>query len=336
MTQTPLPLGKLPADVLAALLSRLPAHPRVVLGPRPGEDAAVIDMGDRYLVAKTDPITFATDAIGWYAVQVNANDIAATGATPRFFLASVLLPGGLADATMAERIFTQIADACGALDIALVGGHTEITYDLARPLVIGCMLGEAEKGALVRTGGARPGDVALLSKGVPVEATAIIAREQADALAGRVPADFLARCAAFLVEPGISVVKDARLAMEAGGVTGMHDPTEGGLATALWEVAEAAGVEIALAGAPPVLPEGALLCQLFGLDPVGAIASGALLVTVRPESAGAVLSAWERAGIAGYVIGHVAETHGRPRVLRADGAILPRPQRDEIARLFED
>ncbi len=328
-----LPLGKLPSDLLAALLSRLPPDTRVIVGPRPGEDAAVIAMSDRYLVAKTDPITFATDEIGWYAVQVNANDIATTGATPRFFMASVLLPGGLADAAMAERIFGQIAEACAALDVSLVGGHTEITYGLDRPIVVGCMLGEVAKDRFIHTGGARPGDVALLSKGVPVEAIAIIAREKARDLAGRISADELARCANFLYAPGISVVEDARLALGAGGVSSMHDPTEGGLATALWEVAEAAGVGIHLGGEPPVLPEGARLCALFGLEPMGAIASGALLVTARPASAEAIKAAWREAGIAAYEIGRVTE--GPPRVVRAGGALLPRPARDEIARMFD-
>ena len=331
MPRTPLPLGKLPADLLARLLAGLPPDPRVVVGPRPGEDAAVIDMGDCYLVAKTDPITFATDEIGWYAVQVNANDVATTGATPRFFMASVLLPGGLADAALAERIFAQIVAACDALRVTLVGGHTEITYGLDRPLVVGCMLGEVAKERLVSTGGAQPGDVVLVSKGVPIEAVAIIAREKAAELTGYVAAEELARCAGFLYRPGISVVDDARLAHDAGGVTSMHDPTEGGLATALWEVAEAADVGIVVE-ALPVLPEGRALCDIFGLDPLAAIASGALLVTARADAAAGVLAAWREAGIAGYRVGHVVE--GPPRVVAPQGP-LARPARDEIARLFE-
>jgi hydrogenase maturation factor len=332
--EAPLPLGKLPAELLAELLARLSPHPRVVLGPRPGEDAAVIDMGDRYLVAKTDPITFATDAIGWYAVQVNANDVATTGATPLFFLASVLLPGTGASAGMAEQIFEQIVEACEAIGVALVGGHTEVTHGLDRPVVVGCMLGEVERNRLVRTSGAMPGDVVLLSKGVPVEAVSIIAREKSAELLGYMHPQEIARCADFLYRPGISVVEDARLAANTGGVTSMHDPTEGGLATALWEVAEAAGVHIALEGETPVLPEGEALCGRFGLNPLGAIASGALLTTVRPNVAGAVKAAWQAAGIAAYTIGRVAAA-GEPGVVRADGVALPRPSRDEIAKLFD-
>jgi hydrogenase maturation factor len=143
-----LPLGKLPADLLAQLLSTLPTGPRVILGPRPGEDAAVLDMADRYLVAKTDPITFATDEIGWYAVQVCANDIATTGAIPLWFMATILLPGGRATQAMAESIFAQIAEACRALNVAVVGGHTEIT----RSHTACC------RGLHVGRSGARPAD----------------------------------------------------------------------------------------------------------------------------------------------------------------------------------
>ena len=124
-----LPAGKLPLPLLEKLLTRFaPNDPRIIVGPRAGEDAAVFDFGDRYLVAKTDPITFATSEIGWYAVNVNANDVAVMGATPRWFLATVLLPAGQATAEMAERIFAQIADACAALGVSLAGGHTEITH----------------------------------------------------------------------------------------------------------------------------------------------------------------------------------------------------------------
>lgn len=331
--QNKLSAGKLPPELLAALLSTLPADPRVMVGPRVGEDAAVIDMGDHYLVAKTDPITFATDEIGWYAVQVNANDIATTGATPRWFMASVLLPEGLADAAMAEGIFKQLAAACDTLGISLVGGHTEITHGIDRPLVIGVLLGEVEKSALVNTGGARPGDIILLTKGAPIEATSIIAREKRVELLPHFGADFLDRAAGFLHDPGISVVRDARIATETGGVTSMHDPTEGGLATALWELAEASGTSITItAQAWPLLPEAAQLCAHFDLDPLGAIASGALLLTAPPDAASRLRDAYAAAGIPIYTLGEVES--GPVRVTHA-GKRLPKPVRDEIARLFE-
>jgi hydrogenase expression/formation protein HypE len=334
--QTPYPLGKLPAEHLARLLTRH-AHgdPRIILGPGIGCDAAVIDWGDRYLVAKTDPITFASDEIGWYAVHVNANDVACTGAAPRWFLATLLLPKGRTSPALVDAIFDQIADACRELDVALVGGHTEITYGLDRPVVVGCMLGEVIPDKLVRPDGAQPGDTLLVTKGVAVEGTVIIAREVNgwNGLSG----DFLERCRGFLHDPGISVVRDATVATAAGKVHAMHDPTEGGLATGLWELAEAAGVGLEVdETAIPILPETQILCGQMGLDPLGLIASGALLLAVAPEDADTILSALEEAGIAATRIGSVVEPE-RGATLHGTAGIRPLPhfERDEIARLFE-
>src|SRR3990170_3000153 len=122
-------VGKLPNEMLARLLARVQRRdPRVVLGPGIGRDAAVIDQGGpKLLVAKSDPITFATALIGHYAVHVNANDVACMGARPAWFLATILLPDR-APPPIAEAIFGQALDACHALGIELVGGHTEITY----------------------------------------------------------------------------------------------------------------------------------------------------------------------------------------------------------------
>ena len=333
------PLGKLPADVLARLLAACaPSDPRVIVGPGIGLDAAVIDLGDRLLVAKTDPVTFATDSIGWYAVQVNANDIATTGAAPCWFMATVLLPESRANEQLAEEIFAQIHAACAAIGVSLVGGHTEITHGLDRPIVVGAMLGQVARDRLVISSGAQPGDALLLTKGIAVEGTAIMAREKANELR-EFDAAFLERCRNFLTEPGLSVVRDAAIATRyaAGRVHAMHDPTEGGLATGLYELAQASGVGLMIeADAVPVYPETQALCRATGLDPWGLIASGALLMAVETADAETVARALEAQGIRAAVIGQVTEvTHGvklhGPEGIRN----LPRFERDEIARLFD-
>ena len=305
---TPFPLGKLPADVLARLLAGVaPTDPRVLVGPGIGLDAAVIDMGDRLLVAKSDPITFATDSIGWYAVQVNANDIATTGAAPRWFLATLLLPASRADEALAQEILAQIHSACAGIGASLVGGHTEITCGLDRPIVVGAMLGEVARERLVTPSGARPGDALLLTKGIAIEGTAIIAREKAGELRA-LGDEFLERCRNFLIEPGISVVRDAATAVLAGRVHAMHDPTEGGLATGLHEMAQAAGIGMMIeAEAVPVYPETLAVCRATGLDPWGLIASGALLLAVEATDAGNIVRALEADGIRAAIIGQATQ-----------------------------
>ncbi len=183
-----LPAGKLSPALLDALLATLPiSDPQLVLGPSVGEDAAVIDFagGDRLLVAKSDPITFATDEIGFYAVNVCANDLAVTGARPRFYLPTILLPAGETAETLVDVLFEQIGAACRRLSIVVAGGHTEITHAVNQPIVAGTMLGEVQRGRVVRSGGAHPGHVVLLAGSVPVEGASIIAREKRTELLDR-------------------------------------------------------------------------------------------------------------------------------------------------------
>ncbi len=335
-----LPVGKLPAEHLQKLLAQYaPLDDRVVVGPRVGEDAAVIDMGDRYLVATTDPITFATDDMGWYALVVNANDLAVRGARPRWFLATLLLPEGQTTLPQVDALFAEIGEACRQLGISLVGGHTEVTAGLPRPVVVGAMLGEVDKDGLVTTAGARVGDVVLLTKGVPVEGAAIIARDLGTEATRRgVPAEVVTRAARFLREPGIGVVEEARVACRAARVHAMHDPTEGGLATACWELARAGDVGLRIERELiPVLPEGERLCQAFGLDPLGTIASGALLLTVAASDAGAVIAACRGAGIECVAIGRVTEARDGV-TLSTGGRLAPMPSfpQDEITKLFRE
>ena len=335
----PLALGKPPLEVLERLFRLVEIHdPRVVMGPRVGEDAAVVDMGDRYLVAKVDPITFVAEEIGWYAVHINANDLAVRGARPRWFLMTLLLPEGQSDQTLLTRIFLQVQDACGAIGATLVGGHTEVTQGLDRPILAGTILGEVNKDRLVTTAGARPGDAVLLTKGIAIEGASILARECDALLAARgVAGDVRERARDFLHRPGISVLPDAEVALETGEVHAMHDPTEGGLASGLLELALAAGVGLRIRREDiPILPECRTLCEALGLDPLGVIASGALLLTCPPRDALRLVGAWRARGITGTVIGEVTSDTGECTLTGPEGEVpLPRFARDEVARLFD-
>jgi len=333
-----LPVGKLNHSLLAQLLQAQGwPDERVVLGPRIGEDVAVIDFGDRCLVAKTDPITFVTDKVGWYLVQVNANDLATTGTMPRWLLVTLLLPENRTTPELVKSIFAQIDAACRELHIAVVGGHTEVTYGLERPLAVGHMLGEIAKDQWIATGGARVGDDIVLVKGIAIEGTAIVAREKMQQLRKRgYPQRWIVRAQDYLYDPGISIVAEARLAVECTQIHAMHDPTEGGLATGLHELAQAAGVGVWVDGdAVPIWPECRSLCTEFGLDPLGTIASGALLITLAHEHLPALLAAYKKADVVCAVIGHITAPGEGLRL--KSGAVtmdLPRFDQDEITKLF--
>lgn len=332
-----LPPGKLPIVLLRRFLARLKGDRSVLVGPGIGLDAAAIDLGDRYLIAKTDPITFVTAEIGAYALTINANDLAIMGATPRWFLATLLLPAGATTPATASRIFTQLTTACKNLKVILCGGHTEITTAVNRPVIVGCLLGDCPKGRLVTAAGARPGDAILLTKGIPIEAVSILARERGAELRRRYPARFIARCRRYLSDPGISVLREAEIALATGGVHAMHDPTEGGLSAALYELAEAAGVGVRIEEqAIRILPEGARLCADFGLDPLGAIASGALLICADPKRETAILRRLTGAGIAAARIGTIVPASQGVRLVTGGHRSRPvsRFAVDEVARLF--
>ncbi len=329
--------GKLPHEFLDRMLkSYTGSDARVILGSQLGEDAAVIDMGQSCLLAKTDPITFVSEYIGYYAVHVNANDICCMGGDPRWFLATVLLPEKNTTPDLVESIFKQIQETCRKERIVFCGGHTEITLGLDRPIIIGQMLGEVTRDQLILKRHAKVGDRIILARPGPIEATAIIAREKASELSALYSADLVRRCQNLLFKPGLSVRPLCRLALAAGEIHAFHDPTEGGLYTGLHELATAAqlGVEVH-ESAIPLLPEGKFLCDHFELNPYGCIASGSLLIVTPPESAANILANMEKHNIVAADIGYMTETDkGKILVTPMGTTPLPIFEQDEIVKIF--
>ncbi|MFL7893187.1 MAG: AIR synthase family protein [Anaerolineales bacterium] len=330
--------GKLPPALLAKLLSAVPSQDkRVVLGPGIGLDCAVVDIGSNLLVFKSDPITFATDQIGWYAVQINANDIATTGALPAWFLVTLLLPPGNSKAELVEEISQQVYQACQQIGVTVIGGHSEITHAVNQPIIMGTLIGEVSHEDLVTPKGAQPGDRLLLTKGIPIEAVSILAREFSDQLRNRLSPRDIKVAQEYLHQPGISILKDALVATKAGRVTAMHDPTEGGLAAALWELAQACGHTLVFYPHEVFIsPLAENICALFDLDPLAAIASGALLLAVPPDQVIRVRQAMELEDILCSEIG-VVESGAAQVWVNTNGerTLLPYPERDELARLFD-
>ncbi|RMG04237.1 MAG: hydrogenase expression/formation protein [Nitrospirae bacterium] len=331
--------GKLPQGVLDTLLQRYTSHndPLVIVGPGIGRDAAVIDTGgDEYMVLKADPITFATDQIGRYALAVNANDIACMGGRPRWFLPTVLLPENRTDDHLVEDIFRQLSEAASEMGISIVGGHTEITYDLNRPVIAGLMVGTVGKEKLIRDSMGSEGDLLILTKAVAVEGTSLIAREKGKEVLERFGEEFLERAKGFLFSPGISVVRDAEIAISAGGVKGLHDPTEGGLATGIHEIARSSGVGFEIwKERIPVYNETGKLSEYFGIDPLGLIASGSLLILAKEDSADRIINALKKAGIRGTVIGRAVKAEEGVTVIEeGKKKNLPLFVTDEITKLL--
>jgi hydrogenase expression/formation protein HypE len=328
-------LGKFPPQLLETLLENITTDdPRVLTGPRIGEDSSVIEMGEHCLVATSDPITLATEDIGWYAVHVNANDIACSGGTPKWFLPTLLVPESYSEES-ASAIFHQIHEACSDIGVTIIGGHSEVSSGIKTPIVAATMLGEVQKKDIIRTGGAIAGDSIVLTKGIAIEGTTALANDYETNLKDLgASEEIITRAKALLKDIGISVLRDAQVACSESKVNSMHDPTEGGLATALHELASASGLGIAVEeGSIPVLPECKSVSDLLGLDPLGLLASGALLITLHSSEVPKLLRALQSEGITGWEIGQVLDQEEGSIMIGNKGEVdLPVFSRDELAR----
>lgn len=324
--------GKLPHELLASLFDRLPSPPAEVrLGVRIGEDAAAIDVPAGTLIIATDPITLTAEDVARLSVIVSANDVAVSGARPRWFLAVVLVPSGTVEGDVRD-IFQALDETLTELGAALVGGHTEVTPAVNHPIVVGQMLGLVDTGAVVTTAGFGPGDVVLQVRPTPLEGTAVLSRDAVDRL-GHLDEQVLADAQAALSHPGISVVEPALLAVELGAKA-LHDPTEGGLAVGLHEMASAAGVRIRIDREAVLWFEPGLeVCRALGCDPWSTLASGTLLAAFPAEVAAEAVAGFARQGYPSATIGTAEAGAG---VCDADDRALPWPARDEVARLLAD
>jgi HAD superfamily hydrolase (TIGR01509 family) len=334
----PLPHGKLPNELLARHLADLrQADPSVLAPAAIGEDVTALDIGGAdTLVAHGDPITLSSRDLAAYVVLVNANDIAASGGVPRWLLTTVLLPAETT-ASQALALLADLGAAAASADVALVGGHTEVTDAVTRPVVSATMLGTMRRADLRDKHEVLPGDQVILTKALAVEGTALLAQEQGERLRAHglgererdACRDLLGR---------MSIVPEARIAAGFAGVRAMHDITEGGLAAALRELAVACGHGMVVhRERVPLLPETRRLCALLGADPLGLLASGSLLVCCRPDETEPLLRALAGESIAATVIGEVSERGAGVSALER-GLPAPWPEfaTDEAARLLAE
>lgn len=333
----PLKMGKLPNQLLDSFLGTIPNEPSVLIPPSVGEDTAAVTIdGEEVLVLKSDPITFATDAIGFYSVMINANDIACSGATPRWMLTTLLLPVGFTGKHVLD-IMSELREHCRTVGIALCGGHTEITDSVNRPVVVGMLAGTVARNDLLDKRNMAGGHHVILTKGVAVEGTAIVAREFPALLKEKgMPEERISQCASLV--DFISILPEAQIAAGYDGVSAMHDVTEGGLATALAELSHAGNRHVIVhRDKIPIRRETEWICSALDLDPLGLIGSGSLLICCRPEQAGALLHSLTEAGIDAAYIGEVGAP-GNGVIAYDNGAASSWPsfETDEITKLFQD
>jgi hydrogenase expression/formation protein HypE len=282
--------------------------PSVIIGPRHGVDAGVVELPDgSVMVMKIDP-TFCMPAmlkhLGWAIVHICASDIACLGVRPRYMAICLLLPSNTSDETL-EMIWTQVSDECEKLGIAIVGGHTGVFPGITLPLNGGCtIVGFGKKEQLTPASNARVGDRLIVTKGAAIEAGALLSMEGEKSLIKVLGPD--------IVEAGkkrfwdMTVVKDCFIA--GPNAHAMHDATEGGLLNGVFEVASASNIGVTLYEDRIFIPEECrVICDYFAIDPLTSISEGTLVIAAAPDKAAHIISDLGQEGIAAWEMGEFTE-----------------------------
>jgi thiamin-phosphate kinase len=329
--------GKIPTEVLVRNVFRYRGvrDKSVIMGSSVGEDAALVSLGKYTLVLTTDPVTGTASDIGWLAVNVNANDVACRGARPRWFLCDLLLPER-SNVTLVNTIMKQVDRAAKQVGVAIVGGHTEVTPGLKRPIVIGYMMGVAQRNQFVTSNGAQFGDHIIMTKTVGIEGTAVLAADFGHRIRSKVGGGLLRR--AKNLRFSISVVDDALTAVQAGGVRAMHDPTEGGLLQGVWELAEASGVGFRINESRiSVLPETERICSVLRVNPLRLMSSGCLLIAADKRSSPSILRNLRKRRIHANIIGTITPKRMGRKLIDTRGIAreIEPSERDELYRVIE-
>jgi len=273
-----LPPGKIPIDVLETTVLKMTGarSPDIVTPPKAGLDFSALKLENGFMIISADPITGVSSEIGRYAIMVSSNDVATSGNRPQFAETVVLLPQGSQRGDV-NKVARQIDGAAKEAGIAIVGGHTEVTPGLPRPIVMATVFSFVKE--YVSSGDAEEGDTIMMTKTAGLEGTAALARERGDS-GKRFSRSTVNRAGRFLEQ--LSVIDDAEAAFKTGHVHAMHDCTEGGVLGASYEMSFASGVGFELEESlVPVAPETRAICQSLRLDPLKLIGSGSLLIAVR-------------------------------------------------------
>ncbi len=319
-------LGKIPDDDLSRILDKYTNNrdERVLLGPKLGEDAGIIDMSsnkNNCLAVCVDPIMVDITNAPYFAVAINVNDIVTRGAVPKWASSSVFFPEG-STLDDVEMFFKQLYDAIKPHDISIVTGHTEVVSLVKNPGIVITMLGEVEKDKIIITSGAKEGDSLVLTGGAGIEGTAILASDMYESLKGKVAEDVIQRAQRFIYDPGICVAEAAYISWKYSP-NSLHDPTEGGIRKGIEELAIASGNGVYVEyDKIPIREETRLICDATEDDALGIFGSGALLISIDKDKSEDLLKEYEQAGILANEIGRVI-ARDKGRILLYEGKEIP-------------
>lgn len=326
-------IGKVPENVLKrSILKQIKTkRPEVLVGAGVGEDCAAISLeADEVMVLSTDPITGTTQDIGRWAVMISANDIASSGAEVIGMLVCAMLPPDITEQEIRE-VMQEIETACGELQIQVVGGHTEITDAVTRPILTITGIGKVKKERLLATKGATPGQDVVVTKWIGLEGTSILAKEREEELLKKFPRHMIDEAKTY--EQLLSVVPEAATAMKSN-VSAMHDITEGGVFGALWELAESAGVGLTIdLKKLPIKQATVEICNYFDINPYELMSSGSMLIAA--DNGYDLVRELEREHIHAAVVGKVTDSNDRIILNGEETRYLEPPKTDELYKALQ-
>ncbi len=322
-------IGKLPNSLLEKIVidpinNHSVNRKEVLLKPSIGEDCAALNLGENICLLSTDPITGAVADIGKLAVNINTNDIASSGGEPIGLMVTALLPASITEAEI-SHIITDLYKEAEKVNVAILGGHTEITDAVNKPVLSCTVVGKTNK--LIPSGGAKIGDSVIMTKYAAMEGTSIFASDKRDKLKG-IDSSIIEK--AKNLGNSLSVIAEGRIGSELGA-NAMHDVTEGGILGACWEIADCSGVGIEVyEDKIPVLEETKIICNKLGVDYLRLISSGSMLIVC--SNGDEMLSALEKAGIVASIIGKIVE-EGKWFISNGEKTVLGEPTSDELYKV---
>lgn len=320
--------GKLSPEVLKACVfdNIRVKRSEVLIHSGIGEDCSIIDFGGNCCVLSSDPITGSGSHIGYLAVHICCNDIAACGIEPLGILVTILAPEDCTEQDIFE-LMREVNHASAEINIEVLGGHTEVTDAVNRMVVSATAIGKGPAGGYVASSGAKIGDYVIVTKYAGLEGTAILAGEYEDYLKGKLDKKTLETAKGYM--DMISVVKEGITAGRSGA-TSMHDVTEGGLLGAVWEIAESSGKGFELYKDDiPITQETVEICSIFGINPLKLISSGMMVITSPDRDL--IINALKEQGINAACVGRILEDRERRVLIYESGEekVIP-PEADEL------
>ena len=325
-------IGKIPSEVLEKIIlnpinKNDSKRDEIIVRPKTGEDCSAVYMGDELCIVSTDPITGADKNAGYIAVHINCNDIASSGGEPVGILMTVLLPPNSSQDIL-EDIMSGAHKASKEVGIEILGGHTEVTEVVTKPVISATIIGKSKNKNFISSGGALLGQDVIMTKWAGLEGTSIIANDYYHILKDKLPEEILK--SAMDMSKFLSVIPESKIAVEYGA-TAMHDVTEGGILGAVWEVADCSnkGVKLYL-DKIPVKKETEEICRISNINPYRLISSGSMIITAFDGHK--LVEELKNSNIEASVIGKITE--GGKYIVEngVEKELLP-PESDELYRV---